>query len=234
VIYLYGISTPVKRCFKLPGVDGIAEVEPLPIAGLACWISRVDAREFGEELAQRMESLDWLANCSVRHQRVVGNLAENTTILPARFGTVFRNEESLHAHVNERKPVLRKQLAQLQDAEEWGVKVFRRQQAAAQVQAATGSDYLRQKSALLKRDGERKLDQEVIAFAKALQTIARDSAPAGKVSSGQPDLEWQASFLVPRKRRKNWHNTLKEFASRWGTEREIECTGPWPPYSFVS
>ncbi len=56
----------------------------------------------------------------------------------------------------------------------------------------------------------------------------------GKVSGGQRDLEWQASFLVRRADRKKWDDVLAKFARRWGYERRIETTGPWPPYSFVS
>jgi hypothetical protein len=181
-----------------------------------------------------MENLDWLANASVRHQRVVGALAAKITVLPARFGTVFLSESSLQSHIATQKPPLAKRLKHLDGADEWGVKVLRREQAAATVDASGGADYLRQKAALLKKDGPRELDADIVAFARALQSVARDSAPAGKVSSGQSNLEWQASFLVPRSRRKRWDAVLKEYASRWGTQREIECTGPWPPYSFVS
>jgi hypothetical protein len=173
-------------------------------------------------------------SASVRHQRVVGALAAKITVLPARFGTVFVSEDSLQSHIAEQKPTLAKRLKHLDGADEWGVKLFRRAQAAATVDASSGADYLRQKAAFLKKDGPRELDADVVAFAKALQSVARDSGPAGKVSSGQSDLEWQASFLVPRSRRKQWDAVLKEYASRWGVHREIECTGPWPPYSFVS
>jgi hypothetical protein len=234
VIYLYGISSPGRAGLKLPGIDGVAPVEASRIGGFTAWISRVDAKEFGAELAQRMENLDWLANASVRHQRVVGALAAKITVLPARFGTVFVSEDSLQSHITELKPTLAKRLKHLDGADEWGVKLFRRAQAAATVDASSGADYLRQKAALLKKDGPRELDADVVAFAKALQSVARDSRPAGKASSGQSDLEWQASFLVPRSRRKQWDAVLKEYASRWGAQREIECTGPWPPYSFVS
>src|SRR5207253_11033189 len=52
-------------------------------------------------------------------------------------------------------------------------------------------------------------------------------------SGGLKGLQWQATFLVPRSRRKQWDATLKKFAARWDQSRRIECTGPWPPYSFV-
>jgi hypothetical protein len=234
VIYLYGISAPAKFAGNAVGVDGSAEVRPVPIGDFIAWVSYVDGKEFGAELEQRMENLDWLANASVRHQRVVGLLAQQTTILPARFGTVFLAEQSLQSHVAGQQPTLAARLKHLSAADEWGVKVFRRAPQVATVEANSGLDYLRQKAALLQKDVPRDLDEEVVAFAKALQGIARDSAPPGRVSSGQSGLEWQASFLVPRSRRKQWDAVLQEYATRWGVRREIECTGPWPPYSFVA
>lgn len=234
MIYLYGISAPAKFAGNAVGVDGSAEVKPVRIGDFIAWVSYVDGKEFGAELAQRMENLDWLANASVRHQRVVGLLAQQTTILPARFGTVFLAEKSLQSHVAGQQPTLAARLKHLSAADEWGVKVFRRAPQVVTVEANSGLDYLRQKAALLQKDVPRDLDKEVVAFAKALQAIARDSAPPGKVSSGQSGLEWQASFLVPRSRRKQWDAVLQEYATRWGVRREIECTGPWPPYSFVA
>jgi len=235
LLYLYAISRPVRPVPAIrPGVDGEAPVTVIDCGGFACWVSPVDARDFGEDLSKRMEDLEWLANASVRHQRVVGRLAEKTEVLPARFGTVFRSEASLAADVKRRQSTLKQQLAHIKDAEEWGIKVFRSATAVPPVSAASGSDYLRQKAALLKRDAGRELDEAVVKFARELQKIARDSAPAGKVSSAQPDLEWQASFLVPHAQRKQWDRLLRRYATDWHGEREIEATGPWPPYSFVS
>jgi hypothetical protein len=234
VLYLYGISRPVRKALSIgTGVDGGSPVTAVLCSGFACWVSTVDAREFGEELPQRMEDLEWLANAGVRHQRVVGKLAQEAEVLPARFGTVFRNESSLAADVKDRQRQLKEQLAHIKDAEEWGIKVYRRSLEAAPVSAASGSDYLRQKATKWKRDSAGRLDAAIVEFVRELQKIARDSAPAGKVSSGQAGLEWQASFLVPRAKRKAWDRLLQRYATEWHGQREIEATGPWPPYSFV-
>jgi Gas vesicle synthesis protein GvpL/GvpF len=64
--------------------------------------------------------------------------------------------------------------------------------------------------------------------------VASESAPTGKVSGAQPDLLWQATFLVPRSRRKQWEQVLQRFVQQWEGVRRIEINGPWPPYSFVS
>src|SRR5205823_6672751 len=127
----------------------------------------------------------------------------------------------------------------LAGADEWGVKVFVvAEPVHAAVAAESGRDYLQQKAAMLKPAPSPQASKEVQDLAEALSKIAVDAVPGGKVSGGQRDLEWQASFLVRRADRKKWDDVLAKFARRWGSEkgheRRIETTGPWPPYSFVS
>ena len=155
------------------------------------------------------------------------------TVLPARFGTVFKSEESLLQHVREQKDKLSATLARIEGTEEWGIKLFLNPSPpASPIEATSGHDYLRAKATMVQVK-RAQLDPDVVQFARELQSIAADSAPAGKVSSGQNNLEWQASFLLRKKDRPQWDKTLKKYATRWADRREIQCTGPWPPYSFV-
>lgn len=239
LLYLYGIS-PGGDVPKLPvtgGVDGYSRVEALPCGDFLCWISRVDEVEFGAELQSNMENLDWLATAGVQHQKVVGEIAARVTILPARFGTVFASDQSLCEDVKGRAAELKEAFARLEGCDEWGVKVFLIAPEPAAMPAATsaasGAEYLRKKAAALQQPRASGVTEDVRAFAEELDAIASDSAPSGKVSGAQRDLEWQATFLLPRKKRKQWDAVLKRYAEQWGTRRRIECTGPWPPYSFV-
>ena len=235
VIYLYGITQDAgKKPVRAPGVDGDAAVEAVPCAGFTCWMSRVGAREFADNLSANMEDLEWLAAAGVRHQRVVADIAAQATVLPARFGTVFLSDKSLEDDVKKRKRELADSLKRIANADEWGVKVFLRQQAQpAALTASSGTDYL-QKKATARQPKSRALDKEIEAFAVALARLADGIAPGGKVSAGQRDLEWSASFLLRRSRKKQWQQVLDRFARKWRDRRRIECTGPWPPYSFVS
>jgi len=238
VLYLYAISRmPQRRAPAIAneGIDGAARVEALRSGKYLCWISRVSRSDFADNLTERMQDLEWLATAGLRHQRVVAEISEKLPALPARFGTVFLSEASLAKHVAERRRAFDAAFARSADADEWGVKVFattapRRRQAPA---ATSGAEYLKRKAEILRPRSTQKLDAEVQAFAAALKKLAVADAPGGKASSGQPGLLWHGSFLIRRKDRGRLEALLTEYARAWNGTRRIDCTGPWPPYSFV-
>jgi hypothetical protein len=242
VLYLYGITESRPRELpELIGVDRFAPIEWVNCDGVFCSISRVPAIDFEKNLAANMENLDWLAETSVAHQRVISAIARQTDILPTRIGVVFRTEESLCKHVAKRIRALKEDLGRIKGADEWGVKVFAVQPVAAPVQrvgsgkVGSGKDYLKAKAALLPtRRTKSERPDEMNKFERALAGVATETAPAGNVSRGQRGLAFQTSLLVKRTKRKRLESVLEKFAREWGRERRIECTGPWPPYSFVS
>jgi len=238
VLYLYAISLLPKNVapdIAAEAIDGAAPVEAIPYADCLCWVSRVSKSDFADQLNDHMQDLEWLATAGLRHQRVVAELASHLTVLPARFGTVFLTEDSLAQHVKERKRALRTAFQRVANADEWGIKVF----AVAkpkQIPAAkdsSGADYLKRKAQLLKPRGDKRLDAEVERLVAALTKLAMAASPGGKASAGQPGLAWHGSFLIRRKDRKTLDSVLSKYAARWKDVRRIDCSGPWPPYSFV-
>jgi hypothetical protein len=236
VLYFYGLTQSDPAAIEQTGVDLQSRIELIECEGLTCWVSRVSAEEFEINLSRNMENLDWLATASVAHQRAISAIAQQAEILPARFGTVFRSEQSLRKHIRERMRDIRRDFERITGADEWGVKVFAAKAAPAPVtQVKTGKDYLKAKAALLPRKkSQSDINGDFAEFEKALAQVSLESAPAGNVSSGQRGLRFQTSLLVKRKDRKKLESVLKKFSERWAETREIECTGPWPPYSFVS
>jgi hypothetical protein len=237
-VYLYAVS--VEKLAKpqrlsAPGIDNSGLVIGIPAGDLTAWASVVDASSFAAELERSIENLDWLAEATLRHQKAVSAVSEATkkTLLPTRFGVVFSSLQALREDVASRAQELKAAAKHVEGCEEWGVKVFHNPQASPRIyeSAQSGSDYLRRKSIALGGDSS---DDTVQAFARDLQRLARDVARSGKVSAGQKGLHWQATFLLPRAKRKQWDIVLRKYAQQWGEERSIECTGPWPPYSFVS
>jgi Gas vesicle synthesis protein GvpL/GvpF len=233
------VTLPAKsdsgEAVSATGIDGSAPVVSEEVAGLVCWFSRVSRRDFADKLAENMENLDWLSVAGVRHQKAVSEISRRATILPARFGTIFLTLESLEEDVKRRKSALLRDLKRFQDSDEWGIKIFALPQARPAIIASSGADYLKQKAAQqARKSGEGGVSSEIKKFRDAVKKIsAAFVETAGSISRGRADLEWQASFLIRRSKQKQLQTLLKRFSDAWEGKRRIECTGPWPPYSFV-
>lgn len=238
VIHLYGLTKaprPSPQFFRrLKGVDGAAPVDALACAGLVCWISRVPEVEFAQKLSENIQNLDWLARATTRHQEVVSAIAQIADILPARFGIEFLDEKSLLAHVESRQSVLEADFSRIRGREEWGVKVFALAVTApvSNKKIRTGKEYLQAKSALVQRAV--KPNPELVEFAKALQSLADDVAEGGKFAANRRDLEFHKTILLKRNDRKKLESLARKYSRKWKDQKRIECTGPWPPFSFVS
>ncbi len=238
VLYLYAIARVPKGplpAIAAEGIDGSAPVEAVVREGYVCWVSRVARDQFADHLAQRMQDLEWLASAGLRHQHAVGEIAGKLTCLPARFGTVFLNQDSMAQHLKARKSELRAAFKRVAGADEWGIKLFTVApgKSSPAVAAVSGSDYLKKKAAVLRPQRSKTLDRQVRAFIAALDGLAVASSPGGKASGGQPGLIWHGSFLIRRKDRAKLEGILKEYATIWHDSRRIDWSGPWPPYSFV-
>lgn len=232
VVYLYAISREGSFRIATPGVDGASAVTPLACSGLICWTSEVPRRDFADELDERMQNLDWIAAAGVRHQQVVAAIAAETDVLPARFATVFLSADSLQRHVRAQKPVLLAAFDRVAGCEEWGLKVYSVASAAPapKADAASGREYLQQKAASL-QFGARRRDPEIESLAAELGQHSKEWRTTAPQT--QPGVEWQASFLVPRKKRDRFLQVTANYAEQWRDRHRIECTGPWPSYSFV-
>ena len=136
-LYLYGISRQAEggRAKTPPrinsaGIDGIHAVRPLDCGEFICWVCEVDQASFAQAVEHNLENLEWLALHGVRHQQVVGEVASQMAIVPARFGTMFSGERALAQDVKSREVALKKVFDRIAGGDEWGVKVFAERSAA--------------------------------------------------------------------------------------------------------
>jgi hypothetical protein len=194
----------------------------------------VPGADYAQNLAENMQDLDWLAAATTRHQQVVSAIAQAADILPARFGIEFLNEKSLSAHIERRQAVLKTDFDRIRGKEEWGIKVF----ALPVIPLTTkkirsGKEYLQAKSALKRREAARD-NPELLDFAKALQAITDEFAEGGKFAAARRDLEFHQTLLLKRADRKKLESLVRTYSRKWKNTKRIECTGPWPAFSFVS
>ena len=238
VIHLYGLTRArdlsAEAFRELKGVDGASAVEAIGCEGLVCWISRVPESDFARDLSKNMQDLEWLATATTRHQQVVSAIAAAADVLPARFGIEFLDEASLRSHIAGRQAALKADFERIRGKEEWGVKVFALPVVAMpKKKVRTGKEYLQARAALSRRAPERN-GPELEAFAKKLQSLAEEIAEGGKFAAARRDLEFHKTVLLRRVDRKKLESLVRSYARKWKDKRRLECTGPWPPFSFVS
>ncbi len=235
VLYLYGVTkTSIAPTRKISGVDGEATIATVRCAGLVCWVSEVPQSEFADNLFRNMENLDWLAAMSTRHRSAVAAIAEVNDVVPARFGTVFLDESALRANVEKGKPLLQSDLKRIKGNEEWVVRVFALRVQQGEISRSRGSkEYPQAKSVWLRTRKPEAAGGEIARLANALAKLSV-ATTEGDISGGRRDLLYQTCLLLKRVHRKKLETLLKRFSNEWKGTRKIECTGPRPPYSFMS
>jgi hypothetical protein len=125
VLYLYGFvpSGATASGAGLAGLEG-AEVRVLDLGALAAVVSHLDARDYSSgSIEAHLKDLGWLADRGAHHERIVTWFSDHTTIVPARFLTVFSSEQALRAEAQERQDEITTRLRRFRDVREWDLKV---------------------------------------------------------------------------------------------------------------
>ena len=120
-------------------------------------------------------------------------LAQQSAVVPARFGTVFSGDEALIADVKRRKRGIATTLKRVADSDEWGVKVFGeppKPLMEVKEGASSGRDYLKRKAVVLERRGERKPDAELTRL------VSAPEEDGDRCGSGRQGQRWTAKPAV--------------------------------------
>lgn len=250
--YVYGVvPTAEAAADAFEGAVGVDASEPVVLVedgALAAIASKVSLAEFGEgEVEERLHDPAWLEEKVRAHEAVLETALGRTTLVPFRFGTIYRGEEQVRRMLREH-PALGAALERLRGKIELGVKGFldparfaaAREQAREEAHAESGRAYL------LRKQAERDLDDAREAFKGecALEAHERLAAAAGDARANPPqrpeisgrrgEMFLNAAYLVGVEDEDRLRSALDELESRHSRHGVwYELTGPWPPYNFV-
>lgn len=231
-LYLYAIvvgAHPLESA--LIGLADAA-VTLLPYRDLAAVVSAVATEGVRPEPAQLL--------C---HEQVVEALMGQRSTLPVRFGTVL-DADGLLTTLAERYATFAADLVRLAGQVEIGVRVLwdpdaiRRSLPEPPAPVAIPGDERPGTRYLLARGREAAIERQLREAAQALETwclarlkpLASDSTTRLLTTAAMPV---SAAFLTPR----SDMAALLAAAAQMQNERpdlDLVCTGPWPPYHFVS
>lgn len=161
------------------------------------------------------------------HEQIVEDLMSSATILPLRFGSSVERAEDLIAMLAERREEFMDALERVRGAVELSVRAELPQAPAEDPvpRPHSGTAYLMERA-----EQERRGKRAVELVHQPLAALARDSVPP---VSTHDSHQFKAAYLVDAGR-------VEQFGSRVGKLNadlqgpRVSCTGPWPPYSFVT
>lgn len=255
LIYLYGIAPgdAAEPDGELLGLDD-RPVRLIRAGGVAAIVSEVNAATYDEStLDSRLEDLSWVGERGVAHERVLDWFAEKGAVIPLSLFSLHADEDRLRDRMAESGARYASLLERLAGRREWGVKLWRREDAAEHIDqlspalaalkkeledAPPGRRYLLEKKREnLRGDELRSASQRLAHRVYGVLSEAAEHSSTSQIPA-QPEgsrvLLLSAAFLVPDSDFSAFHARVSEAAHEVGEAGfDIEFTGPWPPYHFA-
>jgi gas vesicle protein GvpL/GvpF len=250
-LYVYGVVPGTAAGAVFVEVRGVDPGEPVVLVddgGVAAIASAVRLDEFGEDAIQEnLRDPRWLAEKARAHDDVLAAAAAETTVLPFRFGAIYRDEEHVVALLRDRVDFA-SALDRLEGAVELGVSAFADVSVLrARLASTPGGDEVSAGRAYMQRkQAERELDDSVGRFTtelaqaghERLAALAREARlnPVRRADDpGSPRrMILNAAYLVDAVEEQRFRDEVAALASDDEADGvDYELTGPWPPYNFA-
>jgi hypothetical protein len=256
-LYLFCLAR-LSRLPTLPlkgkGLDGQNSLQVASFQDLAAVWSPVPLEDFcGPDAAERLRDLTWIGPRVIRHQEVVAGVMRHSPVLPARFGTIFSSPANLEKVLQHHHDTIAGFLKRLTDQAEWAVKGLLdrpyAQEKRFSLKLVREADRLGALSPGKRYFQEQRLragsDQELQLWLKEvcrkLWADLRDYAAevrkrrllSREATGSDKDMVLNWAFLVPEKAVAGFKARIQDGNAQYAEGGLVlECTGPWPPYSF--
>lgn len=235
-----------SRVYGLRYRDVVAIVSPVPLV------------EFGPGVLEaNLRDAAWAGARVLIHQEVLAGLLSRYTLVPFKFCTLYRSEDSVLEMLDRYYQGFAENLARLEGATEWGVKVYCDRQALTERVRETseglaplreeiprmseGAAYFRRKK--VERAAEQETEQVVDACiresrerlaARAREAMANPVQPPGVHRRGA-EMLLNGAYLVDDDGLEVFRVGLASLDETYAPLGfSYELTGPWPPYNFAA
>ncbi|WP_270180324.1 GvpL/GvpF family gas vesicle protein [Alkalihalobacillus sp. CinArs1] len=259
LLYLYSFIPTSESNQPLPslkGFDGDRELYMISIGDVTAIVCDVAASE--ETIKEKMDQdVEWLQEKAFHHHETVLQLTKIYTLIPLKFCTLYKSEDSLRNTVESNQEKLRETFSLLEGNEEWNVKIYcddeaLRKQISEQspsIQAkreeiealSPGKKFFERKK--MDQYIDQELENEKTSFCEGIHEALKTHSILGNIKKNwnkdvtgrQEKMAWNSVFLLPQDEVEAFIKTFKGYeekftASGW----QFEASGPWPAYHFSS
>jgi len=252
LVYLFCLADKIPKTGPETGYDGKG-ISYVSNKGLYAVTGIVTGDDFCQEnLKRNLNDFKWVEEKVRLHEQVVEKTMSASTVMPFKFGTVFKSEESLKKMLDEYLDEFREILKRLEGKREWGIKVYCDRKAFARlVEKDAPFDRMEKETELLSPGRaffhKKKQDQLMAEFVDAktceasreIFEILKGHSTGTRINNLLPpdatsrkeDMVFNAAFLVDNGRAGAFIDEVELLRDKY-FGFEIECTGPWPPYNF--
>ncbi|MCK9422957.1 MAG: GvpL/GvpF family gas vesicle protein [Bacteroidales bacterium] len=255
LIYVYCISNSPPDLRKNNALEGL---KCITFQGFYTVVKLVSYSEFSEEnLKKNLSDITWLEFNARAHVRIISLLMEDCTVIPFKFGTIYHTQDSLKKFITDYSDSFIENFLIIQGKEEWSVKIYCDRRTLCEridelsEEAATLEKEIMAsapgKAFLLRRKKADLIENELNKLTKSYgqeyyneinkmseNTTLNNLLP--KELTGREDtMILNSAFLVRKDKAVDFVTTISFLRKKYpDLGFDIEMTGPWPPFSFVS
>ena len=107
------------------GLDNKSELLLKQFSNITTVLSLVDLNDFaGAAAEENLNDLGWVGPRALRHEQIIEMVMEESTILPARFGTIFTSLDSLGGFLEKNREQITTFFSDVAHKQEWAVKGY--------------------------------------------------------------------------------------------------------------
>jgi len=261
-LYLYCIRAKNGFKFSTKGIDG-SEIFTISYQDLEAVVSEVSLEEFGSEEIQKkaQEDVNWIKEKAQIHEEVIeqamgkGN-SQLVSVIPMQFGVIFKTKEKLEETLGNRYEELKKSLENLKGKQEWGVKVYLKENIFRKTIEEKNEQVLAKKKEIesmpkgmaffaqkqidevVGQEKDKELDritEEIFENLGQLAFSKNKSKLLEKDFTGMTEkMILNAFYLIEESKLDSFQKKVEELKEQYNSLGfGVEVAGPWPSYHFA-
>ncbi|WP_227937106.1 GvpL/GvpF family gas vesicle protein [Alkalihalobacillus deserti] len=261
LIYLYGLvptnETINQSLPSFKGFEGEGGIYTIPIEQNTAIVCNLDSDQYSEEKIKDKvnHDMEWLKEKAFHHHETVMKLAKMFTVIPLKFCTLYKNQDSLAKAVQTNEQKMERTFALLAGNEEWNLKIYCDDQLlkeqisqsdptieAKRADIASlpkGRQFFEKKK--IEKLIESKLEEEKNRVSEDIHLHLKEYVLQGNVKSNwskdvtgrKENMTWNSVYLISEPKVESFLNEIQHYQKEmkemgW----QFEVTGPWPAYHF--